>query len=674
MQNVESSMGRSFQDNAKEKIKNSPPKYLEPLNPEQKEAVLHTEGPLLILAGAGTGKTLTLTTRLAHIIDARKAWPSQTLTVTFTNKAANELRERTRNLIALEPTELRWVGTFHSISARILRQNAEYVGLTSSFAILDTIDQVKLCKEVMQEEGFTAKQLQEQWNPKSLATIIDRLKNRAILPDNVPANEYKFANGKVAILYKNYQARLRQLNACDFGDLILHVIELLTTKTDIQEKYRNQFRYISVDEYQDTNVAQYLWLRLVTNKHRNICCVGDVDQSIYGWRGAEIGNILKFSDCFEHAKIVRLERNYRSTKHILSTASKVIEGNKSRYEKNLYPAGKNANDIDIEKVDVRSVYSGEDEVRLITSDIESWRSKHNRKYSDAAILVRATWQLRIFETQFIEYGIPYRVIGGPRFYERAEIKDAISYLKLVYAPNNDLAFERVVNQPRRGVGDSSVLKLRMLARDLNLSMFDATKIALDKGVIKGKAGAGLKEFIELISKWQSYLTENLNLAELLKDILDDTKYLKILKAQEEKNYLAGTKTENLNELLTDVARYNDLGSYLERIELNSDRSAEEAEDEVQLLTLHAAKGLEFPLVFLPGWEENIFPNARSINESVNAVEEERRLAYVGITRAKESCKISFAQGRSMFGGWQTQQPSRFLEGLPEDHIEMNYFS
>ena len=673
MTHFEKTPDRSLLNAGKNSAIVSEPKYIGELNQEQKEAVFHTEGPLLIIAGAGTGKTRTITTRLAYIIDTRKAWPSQTLTVTFTNKAARQLKERIQQLVGLESSELRWVGTFHSISARILRQNAQAIGLTPSFSILDTIDQAKLCKELMQEEGFTETQLKEKWNPRSLAITIDRWKNRAILPERVPFNEQKFADGKVVDLYKKYQNRLRQLDACDFGDLILHVIELLSNNNDIQKRYHQQFRYISVDEYHDTNVAQYLWVRLMTNERRNICCVGDADQSIYGWRGAEVGNILEFPKQFEGAKIVKLEGNYRSTKHILAAASKLIQGNKQRYTKNLYTAGDNSDETDIERVKVRSVYSGDDEVRLISEDIESWATSNNRKYSEIAILVRATWQLRLFETYFIEYGIPYRVIGGPRFFERAEIKDAISYLKLVQTPSNDLAFERVVNQPRRGIGDSTILKIRLVARDRNISMFEATQLALKEGQIKGKAGIGLRDFVGLIFKWQSHLTEQVNIALLLKDILDDTRYLEMLKAKEEKRYQAGTQRENLNELLSDVEKYDDLGSYLERIELNTDRTDDHSEDEVQLLTFHAAKGLEFPLVFLPGWEENILPHIRSIDESPNGVEEERRLAYVGITRAKESCRISFASGRNSFGGWQHNQPSRFLGELSDDDIEMSYF-
>lgn len=650
-------------------------KFIEHLNDNQKEAVLQTEGPLLILAGAGTGKTRTLMTRLAYIIANRKALPYETLTVTFTNKAANEMRERAQQLVEpLTGSEPRWLGTFHALSARMLRQHSKLIGLGPDYSILDSSDQEKLCTEIMEEAGFSKEKLKEKWPPRLLKNKIDRWKNHAILPEQVPVEEQNFADGKVARLYKQYQSRLSRLNSCDFGDLLLHMIEVLRSNKFIQEKYNNQFKYISVDEYQDTNIAQYLWLRLLTNEQSNICCVGDDDQSIYGWRGAEVKNILNFSKQYKNVTIIRLEGNYRSTKHILSTATFVIQGNKNRHEKILYPAGSNADLSDIDRVKVRSVYSGDDEVRLISDDIESWRNKLDRKYQEVAILVRATWQLRIFETYFIEYGIPYRVIGGPRFYERAEIKDAISYLKLINTPDNDLAFERVVNQPRRGIGNSTILKLRGIARDQNTSMFEATQFALNEGVIKGKAGSGLSKFIALIVKWQSQLTENLKISELLKGILDDTKYIDMLKAQEGKSYHSGTQRENINELLSDVEKHSELKSYLERIELNSDRSNENSEDEVQLLTLHAAKGLEFPLVFLPGWEENIFPNARSISESSEAIEEERRLAYVGITRAKDSCRISFAQGRSYFGSWQCQEPSRFLEGLPEDDVEMNYYS
>ena len=672
MESLVKTLDRSMKETDRGSRSAFEPKYLKELNPEQREAVLNTEGPLLILAGAGTGKTRTITSRLAHIIDSRKAWPSQTLTVTFTNRAAKEMSERVYSYLELEDLEIHWLGTFHFISSRMLRQNAKLVGLTSSYSILDTLDQTKICKEVMEEAGFTSRLQQEQWNPRTLAVCIDRWKNRAITPDIVPIEEQGFANGKVVSLYKEYQNRLLRLNACDFGDLILHVIEILRTNPEVQEHYRKKFKYISVDEYQDTNVAQYLWLRLIAGNNRNVCCVGDDDQSIYGWRGAEVNNILEFSKNFEDTKVIKLERNYRSTQHILSVASSLIKNNASRHKKIIYSYKTTADLVDSEKVQVRSTYSGEEEVRLINDDIDLWTANPKRNYSDIAILVRATWQLREFESMFIESGTPYRVVGGLKFYERTEIKDAISYLKLVQSPNNDLAFERVINQPKRSIGNSTILKLRLIARDRNLSMLEASKCALKEGIIKGKAATGLSDFIGLVFKWQSHLTEQLKIAELLKEILIDTKYIEMLKAAEEKKYNAGTKQENLNELIGELDRYSDLQTYLERVELQTEKTDLPSNDEVQLLTFHAAKALEFPLVFLPSWEESIFPNARCLNESPNGLEEERRLAYVGITRAKESCRISFASGRFTFGTWQNNQPSRFLSELSESNLEMTY--
>ena len=650
----------------------SKPKYFDSLNPEQREAVLHTEGPLLILAGAGTGKTRTITSRLAHIIDTRKARPSQTLTVTFTNRAAKEMSDRVLSYLEPDVQSVRWLGTFHFISSRMLRYNAKLVGLTSSYSILDVIDQTKLCKELMEEAGFSDKQMQEQLNPRTLAVYIDRWKNRAIGPASIPIEEQGIADGKVVGLYRKYQSRLLELNACDFGDLILHMIEIMRSNPEIQERYRNQFKYISVDEYQDTNVAQYMWLRLIAGNQSNVCCVGDDDQSIYGWRGAEVNNILNFPKYFDNTKVITLEQNYRSTQHILSAASSLIKNNMSRHKKVIYPGRPKGELIDAEKIQVRHAYSGTDEVRLISDDIDLWVSNRQGRYNEIAVLVRATWQLREFESIFIESGTPYRVVGGLRFYERAEIKDAISYLKLVNAPDNDLAFERIVNQPRRGVGDSTIQKLRSLARNGSLSMFEATKLALRQGAIKGKAAQGLSELVGLIYRWQSSITDNIKVAGLLTNILDDTKYLVMLKAKEDKNYSVGTPIENLNELLGELERYTDLQSFLERIELQTERTELPENDEVQLLTFHAAKALEFPLVFLPGWEENIFPNARTLNESPNAIEEERRLAYVGITRARESCRISFASGRYTFGSWQNNQPSRFLDELSEGDVEMTY--
>ncbi|MEO0714988.1 MAG: UvrD-helicase domain-containing protein, partial [Pseudomonadota bacterium] len=594
--------------------------YLDGLNPEQREAVLHTDGPLLVLAGAGTGKTRVLTTRLAHIIETRKAWPSQTLTVTFTNKAAREMRERAMQLIGPDGDGLRWLGTFHSISAQILRRHAELVGLKSSFTILDTDDQIRLCKQIVEAEGIDPK----RWTPRMLAGLIDGWKNRALTPDKVPGDEaYQFADGKGVKCYEIYQARLKVLNACDFGDLLIHNITIFQQNPDLLADFHTKFRYILVDEYQDTNVAQYLWLRLLAQGNSNICCVGDDDQSIYGWRGAEVDNILRFEKDFPGAKVIRLERNYRSTKHILAAASSVIDHNKSRLGKTLYVGAEGADDPDSEKVRVRGLWDGEAEARLIADDIESWRAA-GHAYADAAVLVRASWQMRLFEERFIMLGIPYRVIGGPRFFERAEVRDALAYLRLVRSPDDDLAFERVVNQPKRGVGASSVQKLQRYARDDGRSLFTLTPMVLQTDEIKGPAKRGLTKFIDQINMWRDRLANGLPHTELAEIILEESGYTDML--QKDRSPQAQTRLDNLKELINAIGQFDSLPAFLEHIELIMDVSGESGGDEVQILTLHAAKGLEWPLVFLPGWEEEVFPSRRSLDESgMKGLEEERRL-------------------------------------------------
>ena len=638
--------------------------YLDGLNPEQREAVLHTDGPLLVLAGAGTGKTRVLTTRLAHIIETRKAWPSQTLTVTFTNKAAREMRERAMQLIGPDGDGLRWLGTFHSISAQILRRHAELVGLKSSFTILDTDDQIRLCKQIVEAEGIDPK----RWTPRMLAGLIDGWKNRALTPDKVPGDEaYQFADGKGVKCYEIYQARLKVLNACDFGDLLIHNITIFQQNPDLLADFHTKFRYILVDEYQDTNVAQYLWQRLLAQGNSNICCVGDDDQSIYGWRGAEVDNILRFEKDFPGAKVIRLERNYRSTKHILAAASSVIDHNKSRLGKTLYVGAEGADDPDSEKVRVRGLWDGEAEARLIADDIESWRAA-GHAYADAAVLVRASWQMRLFEERFIMLGIPYRVIGGPRFFERAEVRDALAYLRLVRSPDDDLAFERVVNQPKRGVGASSVQKLQRYARDDGRSLFTLTPMVLQTDEIKGPAKRGLTQFIDQINMWRDRLANGLPHTELAEIILEESGYTDML--QKDRSPQAQTRLDNLKELINAIGQFDSLPAFLEHIELIMDVSGESGGDEVQILTLHAAKGLEWPLVFLPGWEEEVFPSRRSLDESgMKGLEEERRLAYVGITRARESCRITFVANRQIYGRWQSVLPSRFVDELPHAHVD-----
>ena len=634
--------------------------YLDGLNPEQRKAVETLDGPLLVLAGAGTGKTRVLTTRLAHLIHTGRARPWNLLAVTFTNKAAREMRERALNLIGPDGEGLRWLGTFHSISAQILRRHAELVNLKSSFTIIDTDDQIRLCKQIIEAENIDPK----RWTPRFLAGLIDGWKNRALTPDKVPGDEaYQFADGRGIKLYEIYQARLTVLNACDFGDLLLHNIRLFQDNADLLADYHQKFRYILVDEYQDTNVAQYLWLRLLARGHNNVCCVGDDDQSIYGWRGAEVTNILRFEQDFDGAEVIRLERNYRSTGHILAAASHLITSNKGRLGKTLW-----TEDDQGEQVKVRGLWDGEAEARLIGDDLESWRSS-GRKYSECAVLVRASWQMRAFEERFIMLGIPYRVIGGPRFFERAEIRDAMAYLRLIRSEDDDLAFERVVNQPKRGVGASSLQKLQAAARMDGRSLSVITRMILQTDEIKGPAKRGLKTFVDQLQLWRDKLAGGMKHTELAEVILDESGYTDMLRA--DRSPQAATRLDNLKELINAIGQFDSLPAFLEHVELVMDTSSDSPrDDEVQILTLHAAKGLEWPNVFLPGWEEEVFPSKRSIDENGNkGLEEERRLAYVGITRARERANISFVANRQIYGRWQSVIPSRFIDELPPAHVE-----
>ncbi|WP_350211641.1 UvrD-helicase domain-containing protein [Henriciella sp.] len=649
---------------ARAPVPETTPDFLEGLNPEQREAVETTEGPLLVLAGAGTGKTRVLTTRLAHIIASKLAWPSQTLTVTFTNKAAREMRERAMSLIGEAGEGLRWLGTFHSISAQILRRHAELAGLKSSFTILDSDDAIRLCKQVIEAEGIDSK----RWTPRHLASVIDGWKNRALTPGKVPKEEaWNFADGKAVKLYEIYQSRLKVLNACDFGDLLIHNITIFQDNPDLLADYHQKFKYILVDEYQDTNVAQYLWLRLLARGTGNICCVGDDDQSIYGWRGAEVDNILRFEKDFPGAKVIRLERNYRSTAHILGAASSVIAQNKGRLGKTLYVGAETGADPDAERVKVRGLWDGEAEARLICDDIESYVNKGGQ-YEDCAILVRASWQMRLFEERLIMLGIPYRVIGGPRFFERAEIRDALAYLRLIRSPDDDLAFERVVNQPKRGVGATTVQKLQMFAREDGRSLFTLVPMVLQTDEVKGPAKRGLTTFIDQINLWRDRLNNGMPHHELAQVILDESGYTDML--QKDRSPQSQTRLDNLKELIHALGQFDSLPGFLEHVELVMDVGGQSTGNEVQILTLHAAKGLEWPMVFLPGWEEEVFPSKRSMDESgMKGLEEERRLAYVGITRAREKCSISFVANRMIFGRWQSVLPSRFVDELPHDHVE-----
>ncbi len=634
--------------------------YLAGLNPEQREAVETTEGPVLVLAGAGTGKTRVLTTRLAHILATGRAKPWELLVVTFTNKAAREMRERIGHLIGPSSEGLRWLGTFHSVAAQILRRHAELVGLKSSFTILDTDDQERLLKQLLEAADIDTK----RFTPKSLAHMIDHWKNRGWTPDKLPPGE-DFANGKGPALYAAYQARLATLNACDFGDLLLHNITILSKHADLAEEYRRRFRYILVDEYQDTNVAQYLWLRLLTSSTGNVCCVGDDDQSIYGWRGAEVDNILRFERDFPGAKVIRLERNYRSTKHILGAASALIAANQDRLGKTLW-----TEDDSGDKVRVRGVWDGEAEARLIADEIETAR-KQGMNYKDMAVLVRASFQMRAFEERFLMLAIPYVVIGGPRFFERAEIRDAHAYLRLIQSEDDDLAFERIVNVPKRGIGDTSVQKILHIARENGVSAMQAVRHLITTDELQARTRTPLANFVRDLDRWRDLMAMGTPHWQVTETLLDESGYTAMQKADRTSGQ---TRLDNLKELTQSMQSFETLQAYLEHVSLVMDleRRDENADGSgsVQIMTLHGAKGLEFPLVFLPGWEEGVFPSQRSIDEKgVKGLEEERRLAYVGVTRAKQDARISFAANRMVYGRWTSQLPSRFVDELPIDHVE-----
>ncbi len=633
------------------------PDYLDGLNPEQRAAVEATEGPVLVLAGAGTGKTRVLTTRLAHLLATGKARPWELLAVTFTNKAAREMRTRIADIIGPGAEGLRWLGTFHSMAAQILRRHAELVGLKSSYTIIDTDDQERLFKQLLEAANIDAK----RWTPRHLAGLIDHWKNRGWTPDKLPPTEgAHFANNRGAALYGAYQARLRILNACDFGDLLLHNLTLFTAHPDVLAEYHRRFAYILVDEYQDTNVAQYLWLRLLAQKRSNICCVGDDDQSIYGWRGAEVDNILRFERDFPGAKVIRLERNYRSTEHILAAASGLIAANKGRLGKTLWTKAQGG-----AKVQVRGVWDGEAESRLIAEDIERW--KKGRRYRDMAILVRASYQMRAFEERFVLLKIPYVVIGGPRFFERAEIRDAHAYLRLIQSPDDDLAFERIVNTPRRGVGDTTVQKLLQLARRRGVSAMAAARDLAASDEIAGRARTALAGFLRDLDRWRGQ-REALPHPRLTETVLEESGYIDALRL--DKGPTSQTRLENLKELVQSMGAFETLEAYLEHVSLVMDLDRGGGDDAVQIMTLHSAKGLEFPLVFLPGWEEGVFPSQRSMDESgEKGLEEERRLAYVGLTRAREEARISFVANRQVYGRWTSQLPSRFVDELPLASVE-----
>ncbi|NOE25276.1 UvrD-helicase domain-containing protein [Ruegeria sp. HKCCD6157] len=696
-----------------------PSPYLDDLNPAQRDAVERLDGPVLMLAGAGTGKTKALTARIAHLLNTARARPNEILSVTFTNKAAREMKERVGRLLGQPAEGMPWLGTFHSICVKLLRRHAELVDLKSNFTILDKDDQIRLIKQVMQAVSVDEKRHPPRW----FASIVDGWKNQSWNPDQVPASEdvelwcerlfsehevttdnkvYKFSRknpqsgaiGRSIVLgselYAQYQTRLRELNAVDFGDLLLHMVTIFQTHPDVLEQYQRWFRYILVDEYQDTNIAQYLWLRLLAGGHKNICCVGDDDQSIYGWRGAEVGNILRFEKDFPGAHVVRLEQNYRSTPHILAAASNVIRGNENRLGKELWTEVEEGH-----KVRLIGHWDGEEEARWIGEEIDAMqggtRGIRPMNLDEIAILVRASHQMRAFEDRFLTIGLPYKVIGGPRFYERMEIRDAMAYFRLVVSPEDDLAFERIVNTPKRGLGDKAQQTIQMTARENGVSLVEGARIAVDNGLIKGKGGKALRELIDGLARWNamtrgprievdddSVIDDGSPLRfgapehthiELAQIILDESGYT--AHWQNDKTPEAPGRLENLKELVNQLDNFENLQGFLEHVSLVMDNEQDSDGAKVSIMTLHAAKGLEFPAVFLPGWEDGLFPSQRSMDESgLKGLEEERRLAYVGITRAEEVCTISFAANRRVFGQWQNSMPSRFIDELPDDHVEV----
>ena len=657
--------------------------YLEDLNSAQRSAVETLNGPVLMLAGAGTGKTKALTTRIVHLMNMNQAWPNEILAVTFTNKAAREMKGRVGAMLGNVGDGLPWLGTFHSLCVKILRRHSEIVGLKSNFTILDTDDQLRLLKQLLRAENIDEK----RWPQRLLLGLTDTWKNRAWSPIHVPSGEDGF-NGRGVEFYTQYQNRLKTLNAADFGDLLLHVVNIFQNNADVLEKYQNGFKYILVDEYQDTNIAQYMWLRLLAAKHRNICCVGDDDQSIYGWRGAEVGNILRFERDFEGAKVVRLEQNYRSTPDILADASGIIAGNKDRLGKTLWTARK-----DGEKVRLIGHWDGEEEARWVGEDLESYqrgtRGLPPFGLDSMAILVRASHQMRAFEDRFLSIGLPYRVIGGPRFYERMEIRDAMAYFRVAVSPDDGLAFERIVNTPKRGIGEKAQQLINTTARDHGVSMLEGARILLIEGGLSSKASNSLRKLIDGFDRWKN-LISNSNLAnnagneilETLDNFSDKISHVEIAQTileesgytdfwQNDKTPEAAGRLENLKELVKALEGFENIQGFLEHVSLIMENDVSDSTEKVSIMTLHGAKGLEFPIVFLPGWEDGLFPSQRSMDESgQKGLEEERRLAYVGITRSEAICTISFAANRRVYGQWQSSMPSRFIDELPADNIEV----
>ncbi|MFP5515527.1 MAG: ATP-dependent helicase [Alphaproteobacteria bacterium] len=631
--------------------------YLDGLNPTQRAAVEALDGPVLVLAGAGTGKTRVLTTRLAHLLMTRRAAAFQVLAVTFTNKAAREMRERVAHLVGIEP-EGWWLGTFHALAARILRRHAELVGLKSNFTILDTDDQVRLIKQLLAAENIDSK----KWPPRQVLGAIERWKDRGLTPDRLgDADGGDVAGGRVVAIYRAYQERLRTLNACDFGDLLLHNLAIFQNHPDVLAEYHRKFKYLLVDEYQDTNVAQYLWLRILSQAHKNICCVGDEDQSIYAWRGAEIGNILRFETDFPGATIIKLEQNYRSTGHILAAASGLIANNQGRLGKTLWTEADGG-----EPVKVKAVWDGEEEARWVGEEIEGLQRK-GTSLAQIAVLVRAGFQTREFEERFITLGLPYKVLGGPRFYERQEIRDAMAYFRVVNSGDDDLAFERIVNLPKRGFGPAAMQTLYTAARAQGVSLTEAGWALTETDELKPKLRATLRGLLQDFFRWRT-LMATVPHTELARTILDESGYTRMW--QEDKTPEAPGRLENLKELITAMAEFENLPGFLEHVALVMENAEAAGIEQVTVMTLHGAKGLEFDHVFLPGWEEGVFPNQRALDETgIAGLEEERRLAYVGLTRARRRAYVSHAANRRLYGNWVSAVPSRFVEEIPQDNVE-----
>ncbi len=634
------------------------PAWLDGLNAPQKEAVLTTEGPVLMLAGAGTGKTAALTARLAHLIRSRRAWPSEILCVTFTNRAAREMRHRVGDLIGDAVEGMPWLGTFHSICARMLRRHAELVGLHSNYTIIDTDDQIRLLKQLINDDGLDEK----RWPARQLAGLIDRWKNRGLNPEDLDAVENEaYANGKGQQMYALYQQRMKSLNACDFGDLLLHMLNILKRERDILEMYQQRFKYVLVDEYQDTNAVQYLWLRLLAQERKNICVVGDDDQSIYSWRGAEVANILRFEKDFPGAKVVRLEQNYRSTPPILAAASGLISANSERLGKTLWTE-RNGGD----QVRVIGVWDGPEEARRVGEEIERLE-REGAPLEQVAILVRAQYQTREFEDRFIQIGLNYRIVGGFRFYERAEIRDALAYLRVIAQPADDLAFERIYNQPKRGLGAKTLETMHRHARATGLPLAAASLQLADSDELPARARGSIANLMGQFLHWRE-LSEKVVPSELLRTVLAESGYDAMLKA--DRSAESAGRADNLAELARAMEEYDTLGDFLEHVSLVMDNDAADDEEKVTIMTMHAAKGLEFDNVFLPGWEEGVFPSQRSLDEGgLASLEEERRLAYVAITRARRRCTILHAANRRIYGQWTSSIPSRFVVELPAEHIE-----